>query len=79
MRIKSIKRTQVEETPVYDVINATPYNNFVIKSGNSAIVSHNCIIDEINFKNGKSIQMEQSKVFEMYTSILRKNAIKILS
>lgn len=28
------------------------------------------MIDEVNFKGGKNIQMEQSKVFEMYTSIL---------
>lgn len=77
MRIKSIKRIQVEETPVYDVINANPYNNFLVKSGESAVVAHNCLIDEVNFKNGKNLQMEQSKVFEMYTSILRKNAVKI--
>ena len=37
------------------------------------------LIDEVNFKGGKSLQVEQSKVFEMYTSILRKNAVKILS
>ena len=51
MRIKSIKRIQVEETPVYDVINANPYNNFLVKSGESAVVAHNCLIDEVNFKN----------------------------
>lgn len=78
MKIKSIRRIQVEETPVYDVVNANPYNNFIVKSGNSAIVAHNCLIDEVNFKGGKSLQVEQSKVFEMYTSILRKNAVKIL-
>ena len=34
--------------PVYDVVNATPYNNFLIKLGNKFIVSHNCgILDEV--------------------------------
>lgn len=37
------------------------------------------MIDEVNFAKGKNLQMEQSKVFDMYTSILRKNAVKIFS
>lgn len=54
MKIKSVRRIQVQDTPVYDVINANPYNNFLIKTGNTtSCVSHNCLIDEINFKSRK--------------------------
>lgn len=52
MKIKSIKRIVLqEEKQFYDVIEAQPYNNFLIKttSGNY-VVSHNCSFeDEINF------------------------------
>ena len=49
MSIKSIKRVILsEEKQYYDVINANPYNNFLIKAKDRAIVSHNCFFDEIN-------------------------------
>lgn len=42
MKIKSITRTTYDKpVPVYDVINAFPYNNFYIKTKDSYIVSHN--------------------------------------
>ena len=71
MKIKSVKKISLENSEkMYDVIDVQPNNNFLIHTeSNKFIVSHN---------SGKNIQMEQSKVFEMYTSILRKNAIKIL-
>jgi len=48
MMIRAIRRIEVENTPVYDVVNAKPYNNFIIKSGDNFIVSHNCgILDEV--------------------------------
>lgn len=38
------------QIPVYDVLNVEPYHNFIIKSGDNYIVSHNCaIMDELNF------------------------------
>lgn len=72
MKIKSIRRLSLQQPEkMYDVIDVQPNNNFLVHTkSNKFIVSHN---------SGKSIQAEQSKVFEMYTSILRKNAIKILS
>ena len=41
MRITNIERVTM---PVYDVVNATPYHNFLIKCNRSGyyIVSHNC-------------------------------------
>ena len=32
MKIKSIKKVQIESTPVYDVVNSKPYHNFIIKT-----------------------------------------------
>lgn len=44
MRITNIKKIVLNESiPVYDVVNATPYNNFLISNENGGyIVSHNC-------------------------------------
>lgn len=43
MKIRSIKKIWLEE-PIqfYDVVEANPYNNFLIKTNDSYIVSHNC-------------------------------------
>lgn len=48
-KIKSISKTTLD-TPkaYYDVINANPYNNFLIKTNDGAVCSHNCFFDEIN-------------------------------
>ena len=51
MKIKSIKQNILDKPKCYyDVINANPYNNFLIKTKKSNIVSHNCFFDEINEK-----------------------------
>lgn len=45
MRITNIERVTLDTPmPVYDVVNATPYHNFLIKCNRSGyyIVSHNC-------------------------------------
>lgn len=43
MKITSIRKINYDNpVPVYDVIEARPYNNFLIKTENSYIVSHNC-------------------------------------
>lgn len=51
MKIKSIKKVKLSEPKqYYDVVEANPYNNFLIKSNSGYIVSHNCSFeDEINF------------------------------
>lgn len=49
MQIKSICRKHSDEAiQFYDVVNAFPHNNFLIKTNKGAIVSHNCFFDEIN-------------------------------
>lgn len=43
MRIKSIKKLNYQEpVPVYDVVGAEPYNNFLIQINSGYVVSHNC-------------------------------------
>ena len=51
MKIKSIKKVKLSEPKqYYDVVEANPYNNFLIKSNSGYVVSHNCSFeDEINF------------------------------
>ena len=49
MKIKSITHIHNDiPKPYYDIINANPYNNFLIKTNTKSIVSHNCFFDEIN-------------------------------
>ena len=50
MKIKSIKK-EILSSPkqFYDVINANPYNNYLMKTNEgTTICSHNCFFDEIN-------------------------------
>ena len=51
MKIKSIQKVILDEPKqYYDVVEANPYNNFLIKSNEGYIVSHNCnFTDEVNF------------------------------
>ena len=61
MKIKSIaKRILDEPKTFYDVINADPYNNFLIKTNDGYVVSHNCAIDEVNF-TATSIDINKQK------------------
>ena len=49
MKIKSIKRIILDAPKqYYDVINANPHNNFLVKTNTTHICSHNCFFDEIN-------------------------------
>jgi hypothetical protein len=43
MKIKSIKAVVLPQPKqYYDVIEANPYNNFLIKANSRYIISHNC-------------------------------------
>lgn len=63
--IKSIKKV-VLDTPkqFYDVINAYPYNNFLIYTKDKFVCSHNCLIasleDEVNF-SAMTTDVEKNK------------------
>lgn len=43
MKITNIKKVILDKPKqYYDVIEAAPYNNFLIKTNDSYIISHNC-------------------------------------
>ncbi len=62
MKIKSIKKISLD-TPkqYYDVINANPYNNFLIKTNTGYIGSHNCFFDEVSFQPNQDIEKQRLK------------------
>lgn len=71
MKIKSIRRTILSSPKqYYDVIEARPYNNFLIKTDSDYIVSHNCnVTDEVNFTIGSDIEKKKKKMLQMISQI----------
>lgn len=66
MKIKHITKIKLEEEiPVYDVINANPYNNFLVKTSTGNICSHNCFFDEISFIQNQDIEKQKEKALDM--------------
>lgn len=64
VRIFDIERTILDEPKAfYDVLNANPYNNFLIKTDTGYVCSHNCFQDEVSFRNNQDVekQKEQAK------------------
>lgn len=54
IRVKSILRSWSSDPKVmYDVVDAYPHNNFLVKTNSGAVCSHNCVFanftDEVNF------------------------------
>ena len=54
--------------PVYDVVNAGDLHNFVVHTGCSQIVAHNCLMDEVNFAKAgiKDISISKEHMKQMY-------------
>ena len=63
MKIKSIEYIKHSTPiPVYDVINAAPNHNFLVKGQSCEVVLHNCVIfDEVNFSQAGIKDIEKSK------------------
>ena len=55
-----VRKILPEPNQYYDVINANPYNNFLIRTNNGFIISHNCLVDEVNF-TATSIDINKQK------------------
>ena len=51
----------------YDVINAKPYDNFLIRTSGGYVVSHNC--DEISFMPNKDVTVQIDKAKQLINSI----------
>lgn len=73
-KIKSIEKVKLDdEKPFYDVINAYPYNNFLIKTNSGCICSHNCIYanftDEVNFGLTNDVEKLKKKQKQLISQI----------
>lgn len=69
MKIRKITKVQLEQPkPFYDVINANPYNNFLIKSKSGYVCSHNCFFDEISFQPNQDVNKQIEKAKELVNS-----------
>ncbi|AMM44825.1 putative terminase large subunit [Bacillus phage SP-15] len=76
MKVTYVKKLDGEHK-VYDVVNAGPYNNFVIQPNgtttSNGVVVHNCgLLDEVEFVAGGNAKMEQSKIMQLYRTIKRR-------
>lgn len=67
LRIKSIKQNHFDSPKkYYDVINAYPENNFLVRCNTSYIVSHNCaFFDEISFIRNQDVEIQKTKALDM--------------
>ena len=68
--IKIKKFTYDEPIPVYDVINAGEYHNFMVLAGESVLIVHNCLIDEVNFNRAgiKDISISKTHMNHLYNT-----------
>lgn len=66
MRIRKISKiTHDEPIQYYDVVNANPYNNFLVKTQTGYVVSHNCMFDEISFIRNQDIDKQKAIAIDM--------------
>ena len=69
MKIKKIEKIILDEPKTfYDIINIPETHNFVIKTKNSYIVTHNC--DEISFIKNQDIDKQKKKAIDMIDTAL---------
>lgn len=60
MKITAIRKNILDEPKMfYDIINANPHNNFLIKTKSGFICSHNC--DEISFMRNQDVEKQKQK------------------
>ena len=67
MKIKKITKITLDEPKqYYDVINAKPFHNFLIKTNKGYIISHNCaFFDEISFMKNQDVEKQKEKANDM--------------
>lgn len=69
MKIKSIKKVCLNSPKqYYDVINADPFNNFLIRTKTKYIVSHNCFMDEVSFQPNSDVEKQKERAKELVNS-----------
>lgn len=66
MKVMSVKHVTLDSPKqYYDVINANPYNNFLIKTNTGHICSHNCFFDEVSFQPNADVNIQKKKAKEL--------------
>ena len=71
MKIKSIKKVKLDEPKqYYDVINAYPYNNFLIKTNTNYICSHNCLMGNFSDEVNWGLTTDTEKLKKKYKSLI---------
>lgn len=66
MKVVKIKKNILkEEKQYYDVVNACPHHNFLIKTNTGYVCSHNCFFDEISFIRNQNIDIQKQKAIDM--------------
>ena len=70
-RLASVKRVILDAPKqFYDVIEANPYNNFLLKTKSGYIVSHNCnFTDEVNFGLTSDVEKLKKKQKQLISQI----------
>lgn len=71
MKIKRISKVELQEDkPFYDIIDATPYHNFLIKTDSGYIASHNCSFeDEVSFQQNQDVEKQKQKAMELISLV----------
>ena len=80
MKIKSIKKVILDSPKqYYDVIDATPFHNFFIKTDSGYVVSHNCnFTDEVNFGLTSDVEKLKKKQKQLISQIDARMASRFL-
>lgn len=68
VKINSIKIVDADED-VYDIVNVKDTHNFVIKAGDTDIVVHNCLLDEISFNKASAATDLKKKIMDLYSQV----------
>lgn len=73
-KIISIQKNLYDyKVPVYDIIDASPNNNFIIDTDSSYVITHNCMMmDETDFKDTKEMDLTKMKSYDAWTSLFRR-------
>lgn len=71
MKIKSVSKIKYDSPKsFYDVVNVPKYHNFLIKTNDKFIVSHNCSFeDEVSFQPTQDIEKQKEKAKTLISTV----------
>lgn len=72
LKISSIERiTHESPVPVYDVVSAEPYHNFVVDAGGNNIVVHNCNFSKAGIKDVNKAKQHMKDVYNTISARIK--------